>query len=269
MLSQRLGLRLGKPLGQRLRQQLRSQQQLKGQLLLECTFCTIQKLTGHAACIVQRATEAGIWNEVGASIWVRGGCVMRGTLVVQFMRLLGSFVGLKDAREAQPKEGVPPPSMGLERRCNFNAPNTNTSTNSNYDYNCDRGPNTNANVDKREGEAWWKRWKVQRWLQAEAEAEAVAAAFAGDVECVTARTLHSNRNTPVATPTGDLAGAKSESCWGRDSNRGKGRDTGVAPPRGLLRCASSTRRGARWLRWRGHWTGNEVGHGLRRLSWAR
>lgn len=68
-------------------------------------------------------------------------------LVVQFMHFLGSFVGLKDVREAQPKEGVAP-LMGLERRCNFNAPNT--STNSNYDYNCDRGPNTNANVDWRE-----------------------------------------------------------------------------------------------------------------------
>lgn len=79
-----LELGLGQPLGQRLK--------LKGQLLLECTFCTIQKL--------RRGRRRGLC----ATRWVRATCyVLRAALVVQLMHILGSFVGLKDAREAQPE----------------------------------------------------------------------------------------------------------------------------------------------------------------------
>lgn len=47
---------------------------------------------------------------------------MRGTLVVQFMRILGSFVGLKDAREAQPKEGVAPAVDGVGKTMQLQRP---------------------------------------------------------------------------------------------------------------------------------------------------
>lgn len=144
-------------------------------------------------------------------------CVLCDALVVPFMHILGSFVGLKDAVGVRRR-------MARRRGWKDDATSLLTPTPS---------PSPTLNV---------KAMSAALVLVEGAKMTSSRSCGCGcdcgcsrDARCVAARTLHNSRDTLIATPSGDLAGAKSESCSGRDG----GKKAAAAPlTRGLPRCSA-------------------------------